>query len=143
MLPILITFLTLVLIMICVIMVTAILMQRASSDAGMGAAMGGGAAESAFGAEAVNVLTRATKWSAIAFFVIAFGLYLLHMVNERPGAAATQDGDVLEFEEETAPAANEMGGDNLTLPEDAQFAPVEPVEPAPAPATGTTTAPAQ
>ncbi|KAF0094053.1 MAG: preprotein translocase subunit SecG [Puniceicoccaceae bacterium 5H] len=147
MLSILITFLTLVLILICIIMVTAILMQRASTDAGMGAAMGGGAAESAFGADAVNVLTKATKWSALAFFVVAFGLYLLHMSQHTPAQETDEDAP-LEFEDETAPAATEDTG---TLQQEGVFTPDDEAAPestttddaaAVTPMPGTETAPA-
>lgn len=76
---IIITLLTFVLIMISLIMVIAILMQRGSSSGGMGAAFGGGVAESAFGAETTNVLVKATRWTGTAFFIVAFALYLLHI----------------------------------------------------------------
>lgn len=88
MLNILISFLTFVLILISLFMVLVILMQRGSSNAGMGSAFGGGAAESAFGAETTNVLTKATKWSAVSFFVIALALYLLYMSRESVPAEA-------------------------------------------------------
>lgn len=82
MLNIVISFLTFVLILISLFMVLVILMQRGSSSGGMGSAFGGGVAESAFGAETTNILTRATKWSAVAFFLIALTLYLLYMGRE-------------------------------------------------------------
>ena len=77
MLNILISLLTFVLIIVSLFMVLVVLMQRANSNAGMGSAFGGGVAESAFGADTTNVLVRATKWSAVAFFVLALVLYLL------------------------------------------------------------------
>ena len=67
---------TLVLVFVCLITVLVILMQRPSANAGMGAALGGGAAEQAFGGEAGNVLTKMTTWLIIAFFVLSFGLFL-------------------------------------------------------------------
>ena len=79
MLNIIISLLTFVLILISLFMVLVILMQRANTNSGMGSAFGGGVAESAFGAETTNVLVRATKWSAAAFFVIALLLFLLHL----------------------------------------------------------------
>lgn len=128
MLSILITLLTLFLILVCVVMVSAILMQRSSSDGGLGAAMGGGAAESAFGADAVNVLTRATKWSAIIFFSLAFGLYLLHMAAHR-AAQPVDDTAPLQFEAD--PAAAEAAPSLDVVP------------PAAAPTTEPATPPAQ
>lgn len=72
----LIGFFTLVLIGISAFVILLVLMQKPSANAGMGASLGGGAAESAFGGETSNVLTRLTIYGAVAFFVIAFGLYL-------------------------------------------------------------------
>lgn len=79
MLDILISFLTFVLILASLFMVLVILMQRANSNAGMGSAFGGGVTESAFGAETTNILTRATKWSAVVFFLLSLVLYLLYI----------------------------------------------------------------
>lgn len=82
MLDIVISFLTFVLILISLFMVLVILMQRANSNSGMGSAFGGGVTESAFGAETTNILTRATKWSAVGFFLLSLLLYLLYMGRE-------------------------------------------------------------
>ena len=67
--------LTFILILVSLFLVLIVLMQK-SKDGGMGAALGGGAAEAAFGADTNNVLVQATKYSAILFFVLAFMLYL-------------------------------------------------------------------
>ncbi len=64
------------LLLLCLFVVLMILMQKPSANAGMGAALGGGAAEQVFGGEAGNVLTKTTVYAIIAFFVISFGLYL-------------------------------------------------------------------
>jgi preprotein translocase subunit SecG len=74
----LISFLTLVLILISAFIVLLVLMQRTSQSGGMGAALGGGATESAFGADTNNVLTKATIYSIIAFFVVSLGLFLFY-----------------------------------------------------------------
>ncbi|MFP4282115.1 MAG: preprotein translocase subunit SecG [Opitutales bacterium] len=84
MLGIIITFLIFVLVLITLFMGLVILMQRPNTNAGMGAAFGGGVTESTFGAETTNVLTRATKWSAAAFFIIALLLYTLFLIQTRP-----------------------------------------------------------
>jgi preprotein translocase subunit SecG len=89
MVNILITFLTFVLILVSIFMVLVILMQRASANAGLGSAFGGGAAESAFGAETTNILTRLTRWSAFAFFGISLVLYVLWL--ERSSEARRGD----------------------------------------------------
>ena len=72
---------TVVLILVSAFLVLIILMQRASANSGMGSALGGGAAESALGGEAGNVLTKLTVKAAVVFFVVAFGLYLGHMAR--------------------------------------------------------------
>lgn len=84
---ILLGILTFILIIVSVFLVLVVLAQK-SKDGGMGAALGGGAAEAAFGADTANVLTRATKYSAILFFLLAFLLYL-GRIYERKTAAAS------------------------------------------------------
>jgi preprotein translocase subunit SecG len=64
------------LVLLSLFIVLIVLMQRPSANAGMGSSLGGGAAEQAFGAETGNILTRATIWGTIGFFVLAFSLYL-------------------------------------------------------------------
>lgn len=71
--------LTFVLILISVFLILVVLAQKAKSDGGVGAALGGGMTESAFGADTGNVLSKATINAAIAFFVLSFGLYLGHI----------------------------------------------------------------
>ena len=66
---------TFILILVSLFLVLVVLMQK-SKDGGMGATLGGGAAEAAFGADTTNVLSQATKYSAILFFVLTFALYL-------------------------------------------------------------------
>jgi preprotein translocase subunit SecG len=73
-----VSLLTLVLILISVFVVLLVLMQRTSQSGGMGAALGGGAAESAFGSDTNNVLTKATIYSIIVFFVVSLGLFLIY-----------------------------------------------------------------
>lgn len=90
---------TFILILVSIFLVLVVLMQKAKSDGGV-AAMGGGAAESAFGAETGNILTGATIKAAIAFFVISFGLYLAHIYQSKQGT-----GSHSELPKVTAPAA--------------------------------------
>jgi preprotein translocase subunit SecG len=73
---ILLGILTFVLIVTSVFLVLIVLMQKAKNDGGLGAAMGGGMAEAAFGADTSNVLSKFTINASIAFFVLAFALYL-------------------------------------------------------------------
>lgn len=105
--------LTFVLILVSLFIVLVVLAQK-SKDGGMGAALGGGAAEAAFGAETGNVLSKSTIYASVLFFVLAFALYL---------------GRIYESKHATAAAGN-------ALPTIAAPAP------APAPAATATTAPA-
>src|SRR5690242_17404600 len=73
---ILLGILTFVLIVTSVFLVLIVLMQTAKNDGGLGAAMGGGMAEAAVGADTSNVLSKFTINASIAFFVLAFELYL-------------------------------------------------------------------
>ena len=78
---------TTVLIFVSIVLIFLVLMQKAKSDAGV-AAMGGGGMESAFGAEAGNVLSSTTIKAAVAFFVLSFGLYLAHIYQAKHQVAA-------------------------------------------------------
>src|SRR3954471_8120824 len=71
----LLNLLTVALIFVSLFLILIVLMQK-SKDGGMGAALGGGAAEAAFGADTSNVLSKSTIYAAILFFVLAFALYL-------------------------------------------------------------------
>jgi preprotein translocase subunit SecG len=67
-------FFSIVHVLLCVFMVLVILLQP-GKDAGMGAALGGGAATSAFGGRgAVTFLGKVTAVCATAFFLTSLGL---------------------------------------------------------------------
>jgi preprotein translocase subunit SecG len=69
-----ITILNVVYVIVAIAMVVLILMQRgAGAQAGSG--FGGGASATVFGARgAGNFLSKATKWLAVAFFVLSLGI---------------------------------------------------------------------
>ncbi len=68
------TFFTVVHVILCIFMIFVILLQP-GKDAGMGAALGGGAATSAFGGRgAATFLTKLTAFFAMAFFLTSLGL---------------------------------------------------------------------
>ena len=68
------TFVTIVHVAVCVLLIFVILLQP-GKDAGMGAALGGGAATSAFGGRgAVTFLSRLTGAFAALFFFTSLGL---------------------------------------------------------------------
>ena len=73
--------LTFVLILVSLFLILVVLAQK-SKDGGMGAALGGGAAEAAFGADTSNVLSKSTIYAAILFFILAFALYLGRIYDE-------------------------------------------------------------
>jgi len=93
--------LTFILVLTSLFLVMIVLMQRAKTDGGIGAAMAGGATESAFGAETNNVLSGATIKAAIVFFVLSFGLFLANIYQSKHRDAG--DGALPTV---TAPAAS-------------------------------------
>jgi preprotein translocase subunit SecG len=74
---------TIVLVLVSFFLILVVLMQKAKSDGGMGAAMGGGIAEATFGADTGNVLSKATINLAIVFFVLSIALYLGRIYEHR------------------------------------------------------------
>ncbi len=70
--------------LVCILVVLVILMQRPSANAGMGSALGGGAAETVFGGESANVLSKMTTFLTVTLFVLSFGLYLGFVAREKP-----------------------------------------------------------
>ena len=95
--------LTFILILVSVFLVLIVLMQK-SKDGGIGSALGGGAAEAAFGADTNKVLVQATKYSAILFFVLAFLLYL-GRIYERKAEKGAAGGALPTITAPAAPAA--------------------------------------
>src|SRR5437868_15177661 len=78
-------------VLLCVFMIFVILLQP-GKDAGMGSALGGGAATSAFGGRgAVTFLGKVTAVCAIGFFLTSLGLSFVGLkssVASRAAAAA-------------------------------------------------------
>src|ERR1017187_3267451 len=73
----LIGFLTTVMIVICLFLILLVLMQLPKKDAGAGLAFGGAATDALFGSGSGNFLTKATKYSAVSFFVLAVVISIL------------------------------------------------------------------
>jgi preprotein translocase subunit SecG len=91
------TFVTVIHVLLCVILIFVILLQP-GKDAGMGAAFGGGAATSAFGGRgAVTFLSKLTAACAVFFFITSLGLSFagLHrsVVINGPGPVAPAAAD--------------------------------------------------
>lgn len=92
--------LTFLLILVSIFLVLIVLAQKAKSDGGVGAALGGGMTEAAFGGDTSNVLSGLTIKLSVAFFVLSFGLYLGH-IYQRKHMVSAQDA----LPNITAPAA--------------------------------------
>ncbi|MBM3864921.1 MAG: preprotein translocase subunit SecG [Verrucomicrobia bacterium] len=122
--------LTFILILVSVFLVLIVLMQK-SKDGGIGSALGGGAAEAAFGAETNNVLVQATKYSAILFFVLAFLLYL-GRISERKFEKGAAGGALPSITAPSAPAASTAATPTPAVAVPATAAPAT-AAPAPAP----------
>ncbi|HEY4301426.1 MAG TPA: preprotein translocase subunit SecG [Candidatus Didemnitutus sp.] len=79
---VLITIFSVLLCFVSLTLILLVLMQKAKSDGGV-AAMGGGMAESTFGAETGNVLATGTRNVTIAFFVLSLALYLANIYQDK------------------------------------------------------------
>lgn len=104
------TFFTVVHVLLCVFMIFVILLQP-GKDAGMGAALGGGAATTAFGGRgAATFLTKLTAFCATAFFLTSLGLSFVGLrssVSDDLGAetpAVTTPANTATLPTEASPA---------------------------------------
>src|SRR5438270_6579983 len=84
----LIGFLTLVMVVDCLIVIFLVLIQLPKKEAGAGLAFGGSATDALFGAGSGNVLTKITKYAATAFFVLAVLLSIMQKNYHHRLAAA-------------------------------------------------------
>jgi len=66
----LIGLLTVVMVLDCLLLILLVLIQLPKKEAGAGIAFGGSAADALFGAGSGNVLTKATKYATVAFFLL-------------------------------------------------------------------------
>jgi preprotein translocase subunit SecG len=128
---ILLPVLTCILIIVAIFLILVVLMQKAKSDGGMGAALGGGMTEATFGADTGNVLTKATINASILFFVLSFGLYLgwiyqLKHTARSGGVLPTISAPILP----PAPAPSAAPAPTVVMP----AAPLAPLAPAASPA---------
>ncbi len=82
----LISILLVFLVLVCLLMILAVLMQRPRSE-GLGAAFGGGMTDNLFGAQTTHVLQKFTVWLGGAFFAITL---LLAILYSRASAGQTQ-----------------------------------------------------
>lgn len=146
-----VTFVSSLHVLLSIFMIFVILLQP-GKDAGMGAALGGGAATSAFGGRgAVTFLSKITAACASAFFITSLGLSFVGMktsvaqgIAAPTGAAATVDAGTKapEFPAAPAPAGGEgtapgtevappvAPGTEAASPPPPAAVPVDPVKPA-------------
>ena len=96
----LISLLTLVLLLISAFVILIVLMQKTSQSGGMGAALSCGAAESAFGSDTNNILTKGTVYGIILFFLVALGLYLLYQAQSTSAAPEVDMNSLITSQEE-------------------------------------------
>ena len=124
--------------LVAIAMIALILMQR-GAGAAAGSGFGGGASATVFGARgSSNFLSKATKWLAVVFFVIALGLAIYASKPHATGPAAADLGVMGGLR--TAPAGNKA------LPAAPQGSAIPsvpmPSAPAPAPASAVPAIPA-
>jgi preprotein translocase subunit SecG len=120
------TFVTIVHVLLCVFMIFVILLQP-GKDAGMGSALGGGAATSAFGGRgATTFLTKITGICAAMFFLTSLGLSFVGMRTSVAGSLANKPAA-------TQPAAPQQGTaqPGAGAPPAGQIPPANPQEAAP------------
>lgn len=88
----------------CVILVGLVLMQLPKKEAGAGLAFGGAATDALFGAGSGNFLTKATKYTAGVFFVLAIILSIMQNYRvHRNGSQFLQQ--IKQQSEQPAPTA--------------------------------------
>src|SRR5215469_3103891 len=86
-----IIFLTAFMIIDCIVLCFLVLMQLPKKEAGAGLAFGGAATDALFGAGSGNFLTKATKYTAGVFFVLAIILSIIQNYRvHRPGSQFLQ-----------------------------------------------------
>jgi preprotein translocase subunit SecG len=139
------TFVTIVHVVLCVFMIFVILLQP-GKDAGMGAALGGGAATSAFGGRgAVTFLSKLTGVCAALFFLTSLGLSFVGLKTSVAAGTAPKPAATAPATPGAAPAGDASGaaapagapGTPATVeqPRDAAAPAGEAAPAAPAPAT--------
>lgn len=102
--------------LVCIIVVLVILMQRPSANAGMGSALGGGAAETVFGGESANVLSKMTTTLTVILFILSFGLYLGFVAREKPVTKALDAKATAPVAAPAAPVAPAAAAPAATAP---------------------------
>ena len=104
------TFFTVIHVLLCVFMIFVILLQP-GKDAGMGAALGGGAATSAFGGRgAVTFLSKLTAVCAGLFFLTSLGLSFVGRAGLGDRAACEGGGEAAPAKRRLLPRVGPVAG---------------------------------
>lgn len=82
--------LTVVLILDCLVLGLLVLIQLPKKEAGAGVAFGGGATDALFGAGSGNALTKLTKYTATAFFVLVIVLAFMKVKEQGASGSDTK-----------------------------------------------------
>ena len=132
-------FLNIIYVLLAIAMIVLILMQRgAGAQAGSG--FGGGASGTVFGARgSSSFLTKATKWMAVAFFVLSMFMAYQATKSLRGGEGPSLDLGVMSQQVPATPAQPQAVPTQVApVPQADSAVPTVPVpeaEPAPKPAT--------
>jgi len=133
-----ICFLTLLLVLNCLLLILLVLVQLPKKDAGAGMAFGAGTADALFGAGSGNALTKITKWAAGAFLVLALLVGWLQNSQQSNNSAT----DFTKMVESKQQQGGSIGAPQQPKPQTAPATGNNGATPTPAPAPTTTPAPA-
>jgi protein translocase SecG subunit len=86
MLNFIIGLLTVLMLLSCVLLTLLVLVQLPKKEAGAGMAFGAGTADALLGAGSGNALTKITKYTAAAFFVLCVVLWITYNHKNRSGS---------------------------------------------------------
>ncbi|HOW65789.1 MAG TPA: preprotein translocase subunit SecG [Candidatus Paceibacterota bacterium] len=103
--------LTAVLVLDSLLLMLLILIQLPKKEAGVGQAFGGAATDALFGAGGGNALTKMTKYAAVVFFVLAFGLSVI--ISKRVHKSDTRVRQALQQQAATPVPAAATGASNV------------------------------
>jgi preprotein translocase subunit SecG len=80
---IVIGFLTVILVLDCLLLMLLVLVQLPKKEAGIGQAFGGAATDALFGSGSGNALTKMTKYATAIFFILTLTISLMFNVHAR------------------------------------------------------------
>jgi len=93
--------LSFVLVLVCIALIFLVLIQLPKKEAGVGVAFGGAATDALFGAGSGTVLTKATKYAATAFFILAI---IVGMMQSNVSKRSSKDFEKAVSQQASQPA---------------------------------------